>query len=70
MWHTMVALQDFSRSIGDLKSALTILNIPQKNLDQDNGQNLVITNSKIKFKDIDFCYTPEKPIFQELTLTI
>jgi len=70
IWHATISLQDFSRAMGDLKSALTILNIPQENRDNKNARILRVKSPQIEFKHISFGYTPKDFIFKDLNLTI
>ena len=70
IWRATTSLQDFSRAMGDLKSSLTILNIPQQNLDKKNAQILIVKKPKIEFNNVWFEYTPKEYIFKDLNLTI
>ena len=70
IWHATTSLQEFSRSMGDLKSALTILNIPQKDLDREGAVPLKVHTAKIEFKNINFGYHEKKDVFKDLNLTI
>lgn len=69
IWHATISLQDFARSMGDLKSALSLLYLPQQNLDKINATPLVINNAVIEFKDIKFGYNKEL-VFKDLNVTI
>lgn len=69
IWQATVSLQDFSRSMGDLKSALSILKTPQENLDKPDAKPLVIKNPELEFKNINFSYGPQV-IFTDLNLKI
>lgn len=70
IWHATISLQDFSRSMGDLKSALSILNQPQKNLDSQNAKPLIVKSPTIEFKNVRFSYTKGHIVFQNLNLNI
>ncbi|MDF3033619.1 MAG: hypothetical protein K0R76_573 [Alphaproteobacteria bacterium] len=70
IWLATVSLQDFSRAMGDLKSAISILNIPQQNLDEKNAPALVVGNPKVEFKNVHFGYSPETLVFTGLNLVI
>lgn len=70
IWKTTISLQDFSRSMGNLRSALSILNVPHENLDQKDATPLVIHTPSIHFKGVSFEYAPGAPILQDLTLSI
>ncbi len=70
IWEATSSLQDFSRAMGDLKSSLSILNVPQQNLDHENAQPLVIKSPTIEFKNVSFGYGVKDTVFKDLNLTI
>lgn len=70
IWEATSSLQDFSRAMGDLKSSLSILNVPQGNLDQANAQPLVIKSPTIEFKNVSFGYDREDSVFKNLNLSV
>lgn len=70
IWQATVSLQDFSRAMGDLKSALSILNIPQGNMDQKNTQSIVIQEPTIEFKNVSFGYDGRDSVFKHLNLLV
>lgn len=70
IWRATMSLQDFSRAIGDLKSAVSLLRIPQQNLDKANAKELVVKNPKIEFKDIRFGYDDEGHVFNNVNLRV
>lgn len=70
IWQATLSLQDFSRSMGDLKSALSIIKAPQKNLDQPDACVLKIKDPKIEFKRVDFAYGEKNSVFTNLSLKI
>lgn len=70
IWEATMSLQDFSRAIGDLKSAVSILSIPQQNLDRKNAVPIIVKNPQIMFKDICFSYDNKSPILNNLNLTV
>jgi ATP-binding cassette subfamily B protein len=70
IWKATASLQDFSRDMGDLKSALSILNVPQENLDQEKAQPLVIKNPTIEFKNVSFGYDGKDSVFKDLNLSV
>ncbi len=70
IWQATISLQDFSRAMGDLRSALSVINIPQQNLDLDNSKKLVVIDPSIAFKDVGFSYTEGKRIFNNLNMSI
>lgn len=70
IWHATLSLQDFSRAMGDLKSALSILNVPQQNLDQKNAKALVIKSPTIEFKNVSFAYDGKNAVFKDLNILV
>lgn len=70
IWHATTSLQDFSRAMGDLKSALSILNVPQEGLDQKTAQSLIIKSGKIEFKNVSFGYNDKDSVFKDLNLIV
>jgi len=69
-WEGTVKLQEFSREMGDLKSALSILTTPQRNLDLPNAQPLIVKQPTIDFEEIIFHYDKGKAVFKKLSLHI
>jgi ATP-binding cassette, subfamily B, bacterial len=70
VWRATRSLQDFSRAMGDLKSALTVLNVPQGSLDRKNAEPLVINSPTIEFKNVSFGYNSKNPVFKNLNLIV
>lgn len=70
LWQSVVTMQDFSRTMGDLKSALSPLILPQSNLDLPNSKGIIVKTQNIEFKDVSFGYTDDKLIFDGLSLNI
>ena len=69
-YHVTISLQDFSRAMGDLKSCLTLLAIPQQSLDSKNAYPLVIRHPSIEFKNVSFGYDNKSKVFENLHLVI
>ena len=70
LWETTISFQDFALNMGDLKSALSILQTPQQNLDSINAKELLITGQKIEFNNVSFSYNNQTNIFNNLNLII
>lgn len=70
IWSATASLQDFSRSMGDLKSALSILHTPHQNIDMKNALPLVVKKPTIEFKNVTFGYAEQNSIFNNLNLVI
>ncbi|WP_341750869.1 ATP-binding cassette domain-containing protein [Candidatus Tisiphia endosymbiont of Sialis lutaria] len=69
IWDTTVSLQDFARSMGDLKSALSLVTINQQDLDKFSASPLIVDKAIIEFKNINFGYNKEL-IFKDMTFSI
>lgn len=70
VWQATVSLQDFSRAMGDLKSAMTIIRCPQNNLDRPDAVPLEITKPGIEFRDVTFGYQRHQRFMHDLNLVI
>ena len=70
IWHATISLQDFSRAMGDLKSAISILQVPHEDKDPITAQPLRIKHSKIEFNNVCFGYDDPTAVFNNLNLTI
>ena len=70
IWLATLSLQDFSRAMGDLRSSLTILHVPQQNLDCKDAKKLLVINPSINFENVSFSYNEGKTIFNGLSLSI
>jgi ATP-binding cassette subfamily B protein len=70
IWDATCSLQEFSRAMGDCKSALSILNFPHENLDVPGALSIEIKSPKIEFKNFSFTYKGGEEVFKNLNLTI
>lgn len=70
VWITTMTMQDFSQILGDLRSSLSILRIPQQNLDKPGVGELVVRIPKIEFKNVEFGYVGKDDVFKGLSLVI
>lgn len=70
IWEITVSLQDFARSMGDFRSALSLLNHPHESLDPPGATPLLVTQGKIEFQDIHFHYDRTRSVLKGLTLTL
>lgn len=70
IWKTTVSMQDFARAMGDFKSALSILETPQQNIDTKGAQSLIIKTPRIEFKQVYFGYDKDHMIIKDLNLII
>lgn len=69
IFHATVALQDFSREMGDLKSCLSILDFPEDD-DVENAQDLIAKKPVIEFRHVDFNYAESNELFKNLNINI
>lgn len=70
IWHFTVDIQNFSQKMGDLKSAFSLLQKPQENLDSANAKLLHTNNPNIEFKNVSFKYDDDEEVLKNLSLTI
>ncbi|MGN6670261.1 MAG: ABC transporter ATP-binding protein [Candidatus Nucleicultricaceae bacterium] len=70
VWHATISLQDFSRSMGDLKSALTVIQTPHEHEENPNATELQINHPTIEFRDVSFAYQSHHAVFTHLNLSI
>lgn len=70
IWLATRSLQDFSRTMGDLKSAISILQVAHQNLDIKGAKPLIINQSTITFNNVSFGYKKENCVFNNLTLNL
>lgn len=75
IWMATTSLQDFSRAMGDLRSALSVLMIPQQNMDKPDAHPLLVKEAKIEFRDVNFAYDKKDTVakgavLKDLNLTI
>lgn len=70
IWRATESLQDFVRSMGDLKSSMSVLKIPHESKDHKLAKPLIVKNPKIEFRNIKFKYHKDTIVFKNLNLTI
>ncbi len=70
IWLATISMQDFARAMGDFKSALSILKVPQQNLDTKDAKPLIVKSPRIEFKNVRFGYDKDHLIFKDLNLVI
>lgn len=70
IWQATISLQDFARAMGDLKSALSVISVPQQAKDVEQAKPLVVNEPVIEFKEVNFSYDTGLAIFKNLNLTI
>jgi ATP-binding cassette subfamily B protein len=70
LWDSILSLQDFSRAMGDLKSALSILQAPHAHRDALDAKPLVVNIPRIQLKQVCFGYQKNNLVFKDLWLEI
>lgn len=70
IWDITTALQDFARSMGDIKSCLSILMLPHQMTDVSDAHPIIVTNPKIEFHNVSFSYDGTKYVIKNINLTI
>lgn len=72
LWFLVSKMQEFMRTLGDFKSAFSILQIDKNNRDGEDEHlpNIKIKEGRIVFKDVHFSYADEKKLFHDLNLEI
>jgi ATP-binding cassette subfamily B protein len=70
IWSATISLQDFSRAMGDLRSAISLLQLEHSEKDVPNAKELEIGQGKIEFKNLCLSYNDQHTVFQDLSLTI
>ena len=61
IWHVTNSLQDFSKTLGKLKSALSLINKPHEHVDSKKAKALELESSAIQLKEVCFSYNNQKP---------
>ena len=70
IWRLSWDVGQFSKNVGDLKSAFEIIKTPQEKIDKPNAEEIKITKGEIVFKDIAFNYENNKNVFEGFNLHI
>lgn len=70
IWRLSWDVGQFSKNVGDLKSAFEIIKTPQEKIDKPNAEEIKITKGEIVFKDIYFNYENNKNVFEGFNLQI
>lgn len=70
VWHTSFMLSIIVREWGRANAALSLVNTPHEVTDIPGAKKLEPKDGKIEFKNVEFTYSADKPIFHKLNLTI
>jgi ATP-binding cassette, subfamily B, heavy metal transporter len=62
--------REVRRSLTDIENMLALLKREAKIIDAPNAKELLVTQSHIRWNQVDFAYDSERPILQQLTLDI
>ena len=70
VWGLSQQLQSFYDQLGILQSALAVVFTAHTVVDRPNAPALIVRTGKIEIERINFSYRPERPVFQDFSLTI
>lgn len=70
LWQIIQRMQIFMKNIGDLKSSFEIMKIEHDEQEIKATKKLIVKNPEIIFRDVDFAYEHDRPIFSKLNLHI
>jgi ATP-binding cassette subfamily B protein len=70
LWHLSDEMRNFSEYWGTVEQAIKILESPIQIREQKNAEGLIVKEGKIQFDNVTFHHTGDKPLFQNLNLTI
>ena len=69
-WYTAEQFVLFFKELGVSRQALTMINVPHEITDSPKAQPLVVSEARIAFDQVSFCYVPKKNIFQNKSMVI
>ena len=61
---------DFFEYVGNINDGVNVIIRPHEVVDSEDARTLVITQGEIRFNDIDFAYTANRPIFERLDVVM
>lgn len=61
---------EFFEHIGNVSNGVFTIIQPHEIIDRDNATAPTITQGRIEFRQVNFSYSPEKPVFNNLSVTI
>ena len=61
---------DFFEYVGNINDGVNVIVRPHEVVDSEDARTLVITQGEIRFNDIDFAYTANRPIFERLDVVM
>ncbi len=69
-WQVAYAFKDFSRAMGELRSAISVVLLPSNGLDSPEAVPLILKHPTIEFRHLQFGYEKKEKIFNDLSLMI
>lgn len=66
MWE----ISSLFENIGTVQDGIKTVSVPQDIQDKDNAKPLAVSNGEIRFDQVDFHYSADKPVLKQLNLTI
>lgn len=69
VWCITISMQNLAHEFGDLKSSLSIIYVPQHNLDKVGAHPLTVNSPRIEFKNVSFNYD-KGTILKNINITI
>lgn len=70
IWYASYQLTTFVREAGKMKAALSLITTPHGVEDIAQALPLQVHQGTIQFKEVTFCYSAGKPVFNQLSVTI
>lgn len=70
MWYLSFQMTVFSRELGTIENALSLMKHDHDLIDADNAVPLVMQQGEIRFDHVGFAYKKGSPVFDGLTVTI
>ncbi len=66
----MKVVSSIFEDVGSVQDGIKIMTADREIMDKENADKLSVPTGKISFANINFAYHPDKPIYQDLNLTI
>jgi ATP-binding cassette subfamily B protein len=70
IWYVSFQMTIFARETGTISDALKLVRKGHDLVDVPNAQPIIITRGEIQFDNVDFTYNKQRPVFQNLNVTI
>ncbi len=69
-WHATMSIKDFLQDIAAFRSAFSIMQIPQDDIDKPDAGELKVSRGEIEFKNLSFSYENNDYVLKDLKLSI